>query len=69
MFITECIYLVLKSLWDWEPVERLKQRSAVISFMGFLALGEHSSECDKGYGLRKLAGQKEENYSSYGVTE
>ena len=24
-------YLVLNSLWDWEPVERLKQRSDMIS--------------------------------------
>ena len=27
--------LVLNSLWDWEPVERLKQRSDVVSFTLF----------------------------------
>ena len=28
-FITESVYFVLNSLWDWEPVERLKQRNAL----------------------------------------
>ena len=27
IFIAECVYLVLNSLWDWEPVERLTERS------------------------------------------
>ena len=27
-FITESVYFVLNSLWDWEPVEQLKQRHA-----------------------------------------
>ena len=27
--------LVLNSLWDWEPVERLKQKSDVVSFTLF----------------------------------
>ena len=26
-FIAQSIFLVLDSLWDWEPVERLKQRT------------------------------------------
>ena len=31
-FIVEGVYLVLNSLLHWEPVERLKQRSDVVSF-------------------------------------
>ena len=31
-FIAEGVYLVLNSLLHWEPVERLKQRSDVVSF-------------------------------------
>ena len=30
-FIAESGYLGLQSLWDWEPAERLKQRSDVVS--------------------------------------
>ena len=30
---TESVYLVLNSLWNREPVESLKQRSDVVSFM------------------------------------
>ena len=28
----ESVYLVLNSLWDWEPVEKLKQTCGVVSF-------------------------------------
>ena len=31
-FIAKGVYLVLNSLLHWEPVERLKQRSDVVSF-------------------------------------
>ena len=34
-FIAENVYLVLNSLWDWEPVARLKQRNSVVSFFSF----------------------------------
>ena len=35
-FIAERVYLVLNSLLDWKPVEKLKQRWCdVVSFMGF----------------------------------
>ena len=30
-FIAESVHFVLNSLWDWEPVERLKHRSDVVS--------------------------------------
>ena len=30
-FVAKCVYLVLDSLLDWEPMERLKQRSDTIS--------------------------------------
>ena len=33
-FIAESVYLVLNSLCDWEPVERLKERNDVVSFLG-----------------------------------
>ena len=32
-FVTESVYLVLNSLLDWEPVERLKQKNDVVSFV------------------------------------
>ena len=31
-FIAQSVKLVLNSLWDWEPVEKLKQRDDVDSF-------------------------------------
>ena len=31
-FIAESVYLVLNSLLDWEPVDKLKQRCDVVSF-------------------------------------
>ena len=31
-FIAESVYLVLNSLLDWEPLERLKQKTDVVSF-------------------------------------
>ena len=34
-FIAESVYLVLNSLLDWKPVEKLKQRSYVVSFTFF----------------------------------
>ena len=34
-FIAESGYIVLKSLWDWKPVERLKQRGNVVLFSFF----------------------------------
>ena len=34
-FIAESFYLVLNSVLDWEPVEKLKQRCDVVSFTGF----------------------------------
>ena len=34
-FIAESVYLVLNSLLDWEPVEKLKLRSDVVSFTFF----------------------------------
>ena len=36
--IANSVYLVLNSLLDWEPVQRLKQRSDVVSFMSFLRI-------------------------------
>ena len=35
--IRQNVYLVLHSLLDWEPVEKLKQRCDVVSFMFFSA--------------------------------
>ena len=32
--IAESVYLVLNSLWDWQPAERLKQESDMVSFTG-----------------------------------
>ena len=32
-FIAQSVYLVLNSLLDWKPVEKLKQRCYVVSFM------------------------------------
>ena len=34
-FIAESVYLVLVSWLDWEPVERLKRRSDVVSYTFF----------------------------------
>ena len=34
-FIAESVYLVLNSLLDWKPVEKLKQRCYVVSFTFF----------------------------------
>ena len=34
-FIAESVYLVLNSLLDWKPVEKLKQRYYVVSFTFF----------------------------------
>ena len=31
-FMTDSVYLVLNSLLDWEPVEKLKQRCDVVRF-------------------------------------
>ena len=33
--IAESAYLVLNSLLDWKPVEKLKQRCCVVSFTSF----------------------------------
>ena len=32
-FVTESVYLVLNSLLDWEPAERLKQKNDVVGFV------------------------------------
>ena len=45
-FGAESVYFVLNSLWDWEPVERFKQRNGVVSLTCvFLSVGgeQHSS--------------------------
>ena len=34
-FIAKSVYLVPNFLWDWEPVEELKQRCDVVSFTFF----------------------------------
>ena len=34
-FLVDSACLALNSLWDWEPVDRLKQRSDMVSFMFF----------------------------------
>ena len=40
-----CVYVALTSLLDWEPVERLKQRSHMVSFTcAFLVPSEHPCE-------------------------
>ena len=39
-FTAESVYLVLNSLLDWEPVEKWKQRSDVVSFTLLLVTGE-----------------------------
>ena len=71
-FIAKSVDLVLNSLLDWEPVEKLKQRCDVVSFK-FFQYGElpeqHRSEYDEGFGQGKQADQKGENCSSQGVTE
>ena len=33
-FIADSVYLVLNSLLDWQPVERLKQSSDAVSLLG-----------------------------------
>ena len=39
-FTPECIYLVLNSLLDWEPVEKLNERCDVVSFtLGVVSAG------------------------------
>ena len=71
-FIAESVYLVLNSVLDWEPVEKLKQRFDVASFTpkNISVWGkQHRSVCDEGFGQRKQAGQKGENCSSQGMTE
>ena len=68
-FIAESVYLVLSSLLDWKPVEKLKQRCYVVSFCLFFQHEQHSSVCDKGFGQRKQVGQKGKNCSSQSVTE
>ena len=35
VFTAKSVYLVLNSLLDWEPVERLKQRNDVVSYVFF----------------------------------
>ena len=42
-FIAESVYLVLNSLLDWKPVEKLKQRSYVVSFFFFFFKYEANS--------------------------
>ena len=37
-FIAENVYLVLNSLWDSEPVARLKQSNSVVTFFLFLCM-------------------------------
>ena len=69
-FIAKSVYLVPNSLWDWEQVERVKQRSDVVSFTFFQY--EASSTvlyATKAMYQRKQEGQKGENCSSRGVTE
>ena len=33
-FIAQSVYVVLNSLLDWKPVQKLKQRCYVVSFSG-----------------------------------
>ena len=71
-FIADSVYLVLNSLSDREPLDKLKKRCDVVSFI-FFQYGElpeqHSSEYDEGFGQRKQAGQKGENCNSQGMIE
>ena len=72
-FIAESVYLVLHSLWDWEPVERLKQRSKKFSPWVLHLFGiwskQHSCKYDEGYGQRKQADDKGDNCSCQGKTD
>ena len=43
-YIAEC-YLVLDSLSGWEPVERLKQRSDVVSLNVFISMSRTAQFC------------------------
>ena len=44
-FIAEIVYLVLNSLLDWEPVEKLKERCDVVSFtLGVVSAGLLSTD-------------------------
>ena len=36
--IVESVYLVLNSLWDWEPVDRFKKRKDMVMFKLLLLL-------------------------------
>ena len=68
-FKVESIYFVLNSLWDWKLVERLRQRSIVISltFLSDWSKQQHSSECTEGYSQRKQEDQKGKNCISQGT--
>ena len=44
-FIAESVYLVLNSLLDWKPVEKLKQRSYVVSFSFFFSMRQTAQFC------------------------
>ena len=35
LFIEESVYLVLNSLYEWEPVEKLKQRCDITVLVGW----------------------------------
>ena len=44
-FIAESVYLVLNSLLDWKPVEKLKQRSYVVSISLFFSMRRTAQFC------------------------
>ena len=73
-FIAESVDLVLNSLLDWKPVEKLKQRCYVVSFTFFSFSFQYEASSTvlyvtKALDKRKQACQKGENRSSRGVTE
>ena len=74
-FIAESVDLVLNSLLDWKPVEKLKQRCYVVSFtfLFFIFFQYEASSTvlyvTKALDKRKQACQKGDNRSSRGVTE
>ena len=70
-FIAESVYLVLNSLWGWEPVKKLKQRGDIVSFLFFFSVGgeQHSSECTASYRQRKQADHKGGSCSGGRMTE
>ena len=57
-FVAVSVYVVLNSLLNWEPMERLKQRWDVVRFTCFFSMrraAQFCMDCNEGFGQRKRA--------------